>query len=77
MDDINEDFILNDDTIPATFSLHSEEPTRRVAYKFYEPKDLDMLYYTQRKITKEEYERIESVQVGTLKEIISILSNYI
>lgn len=63
--------------INATFSLHSNDPVRRVTWWIEEPKDLDLLYYTQKQITQEEKDTIEGIQLGNTRRINEILSNYI
>ena len=64
--------------VPATFSLHSTDPLRRVSWTHEEPIDLDLLYYTQKEVPRRVYQIIEEeIELGDLKRIQDELSKFI
>ncbi len=48
-------------TIPATFSLSSYDPIREVVWSHEEPKRIDLLYYTQTKVSQRVRDIIDSI----------------
>jgi len=77
MDELYDAFELDDPRTLVTLSLHSNDPVRRIEWWFIEPKDIDLLYYTQKLISPEEKARIEEALKGTQESVNRILSLYI
>ena len=48
-------------TIPATFSLNSYDPIREVIWAHEEPQRIDLLYYTQTKVSQRVRDVIDAI----------------
>lgn len=64
-------------TIPATFSLSSYDPIREVVWSHEEPKRIDLLYYTQTKVSQRVRDIIDSIPLWDLCAIQLELSKHI
>lgn len=62
---------------PVTFSLNANDPIREVVWAHVEPQRIDMLYYTQKMVSQEVYDLIESIPEGDLYAIQKELSKFI
>ena len=50
-------------TVLATFSLNSYDPVREVVWDHVDPKRIDLLYYTQTKVSQRVRDIIDSIPV--------------
>ena len=66
-----------ENTIPATFSLNSYDPIREVIWSHEEPQRMDLLYYTQTKVSQRVRDIIDAIPVGDLNAIQVELSKFI
>lgn len=64
-------------TILATFSLNSYDPIREVIWTHEEPTRIDLLYYTQTKVSQRVYDIIVNIPIGDLSAIQAELSKFI
>ena len=61
----------------ATFSLNSYDPIREVVWAHEDPKRIDLLYYTQTKVSQSVRDIIDSIPVWDLYAIQVELSKHI
>lgn len=64
-------------TIPATFSLSSYDPIREVVWSHEEPQRIDLLYYTQTKVSQRVRDVIDAIPLWDLSAIQAELSKFI
>jgi len=64
-------------TIPATFSLNSYDPIREVIWAHEEPQRIDLLYYTQTKVSQRVRDVIDAIPLWDLSAIQAELSKFI
>lgn len=64
-------------TILATFSLSSHDPIREVRWAHEEPQRIDLLYYTQTKVSQRVRDIIDNIPLWDLSAIQAELSKFI
>lgn len=63
--------------VAATFTLNSYDPIREVIWSHEAPTRIDLIYYTQKMVSKQVFDIIESIPAGDLSAIQAELSKYI
>lgn len=64
-------------TVLATFSLNSYDPIREVIWAHEEPQRIDLLYYTQTKVSQRVRDVIDAIPLWDLSAIQVELSKFI